>query len=111
MSGISTDRFCGCKSKRKSTGIILTANGSHKSCKICKGSKRLREIKSSSIIQAYLEKRILIRPKTRCCNHHLDENGVINKEDLNLIPTKMLEYSSDLINLVIFYLKKFILSH
>ena len=89
MSEYDKKTFLSCNSMRKSTGIILTANRSHKSCFICKNSKHLHVIKPSTILQTYIDHKILIKSSTRCCNHHLDENGNIKKEDLNLLKTKM----------------------
>ena len=69
------------KKKENSKATILTANGSRKACIICLNkSRRLHEIKSASIIRAYLNHKILIRPKTRCCKTHLDENGLVKKD-------------------------------
>lgn len=67
------------------------AYSSHLFCFICKRSNkrvRLHKVKLPSIRIAFNKFKILIKHHARCCNTHLDINGLIKMDEFNNIPTK-----------------------
>lgn len=68
--------------------MIKTAKSSHKNCFIC-GSKNvsLHRIKRVSIVYAYTNHGIFIKHHARCCDKHLNLEGLIKEEEFDIIPT------------------------
>ena len=62
------------------------AFSSHQRCFICRRNDvSLHRFNSESIATAYIKHKIIILHHARCCRRHLDENGMINDNDLDLI--------------------------
>lgn len=77
--------------------IINTAKSYHAQCFICnQRNVRLHKVKRESVITAYKKHSIYIKFHSRCCGHHLDENGNILLDQLALIRTIPKNYSSEI---------------
>lgn len=68
--------------------LIKTAISSHQYCFVCKNNGRLRVIKNKTILDVYNKKNIYIKPKSRCCEDHLDDNGELLEDCYNRIITR-----------------------
>ena len=76
---------------------LPTAYSSHKQCILCNNSKGLRTVKPESIMYAYLNHGIIIKHHSRCCDNHLDNNGLIKINEFYHIETKLQTYNKDTI--------------
>jgi hypothetical protein len=56
-------------------------------------------VKKQDVRFAYSQMRIIIKLHARCCSAHLQENGLLKKEQFNLIPVRNMPYSSDTIKM------------
>ena len=65
---------------------ITRTTVSHRYCFVChinNSSKNFKFFSGQSIIDAYVQKKILIPTGSRCCGEHLNEVGLLNNEALN----------------------------
>jgi hypothetical protein len=79
--------------------LLKTAYSSHKFCFICLRKDRCSPVKSKSIASAYRNYKIVIKPGSRICKAHLDDNGIILTREFERIKTIMRPYSSHSINM------------
>lgn len=77
--------------------IILTASSYHGRCFICRRTNvRLQTINSDAIAEAYRKQDIYIKHHARCCNHHLNERGLINENEFTNMKLTPKAYSSEI---------------
>lgn len=83
------------KNSIESEELILDINRtviSNKSCFVCKANSKdinLKSISKDGIVEVFIQKKILIKENSRCCEHHL-KNGYLKDEDIE----KLNVYSS-----------------
>jgi hypothetical protein len=75
--------------KKKSIDI-LTALSTHTACFICRGKQRtLHQVKKEDIAFAYSTFGIYIKHHARVCGDHLNANGFIKRNEIQMSPTKL----------------------
>ena len=79
---------------------LLKANSSHKNCLICKRKTGLHQVKTESVLFAYQHFGIVIKPDSRCCNKHLEINGLIKESEYKQIPTKNSWFDKQIVKLL-----------
>lgn len=83
--------------------MIRTAFSSHSRCFVCHAkscNKTLRKLENHSIVEAYVKHKILIKNHARCCNVHLDLNGLLLSDVFTTLKTKLINYDKSLISLL-----------
>ena len=84
----------------KSSGKIIflpTAYSSHAHCILCDSKKNLRSVKPESIIHAYFNNGIIIHNSSRCCDEHLDSQGIIELNEIKNISTTLKPYQQNIV--------------
>ena len=85
---------------------MSTALSTHTACLICRDKRRsLHRVKKQDIFNAYVNNKIFIKDHARCCDAHLDENGLIRKEEFFIMPTKNEIYPANTIKMFDLLLK------
>ncbi len=83
---------------------IKTAYSSHRVCFVCRAKygadNRLRRVKTPDIMNAYRYFGMYIKKDSRCCANHLQENGLLKKEEFQKIPTRMKDINGECLNLL-----------
>lgn len=59
------------------------------SCFICSSKGKLRTVNKESIVRAYNDFKIVIKPKSLHCSRHVDEKGVIRQDQFHHIRYSM----------------------
>ena len=72
--------------------LLKTANSFHEKCLVCNRKNKLRQVKCETVAYAYLKYKVVIKHHSRVCSRHLDENGLIRKNIIPIIPTKEVNY-------------------
>lgn len=75
------------KKTNKLSVDILRTKSQHKACIVCRPkhlNQKLRVIPIDAIIDAYVQRNILVPENGRCCSIHLDDNGLLTEESLKL---------------------------
>jgi hypothetical protein len=79
---------------------VKTALSTHTACFICRDKTRpLHTVRKKDIIYAYSNHKIYIKHHARCCDAHYDNNGLIRKEEFDVIPTKARFYDQHIMKM------------
>ncbi len=65
--------------------LLKTAISHRGSCFICSSKGKLRTVKKESIVKAYNDFKIVIKHKSLHCSRHVDEKGIIKKDEYHHI--------------------------
>lgn len=76
--------------------LVRTAGSHHGSCFICGRTTRLQVVREESMLRAYAEHKIYIKHHARLCKSHTNNNGLLNEEVFQLIPTRLRPIDSNL---------------
>lgn len=75
--------------------FVWLVPSNHRKCFICNTNKnkiKLHTINQNSIDYALIQHKILLKKCSRCCRHHLNEDGGIRNDQYDLIRSKSIKY-------------------
>jgi len=74
--------------------LIKTARSWHGRCFICGRKSGLHRIQKQSLLDAYINYKIIVKEHARCCSRHLDEKRLIKLDHFRNIKTSLRYYSN-----------------